>query len=798
MKKFFFLILIFGFSSLLVFSQDNEDAFQALKGKVIDKDSKTPLWGAAVVVIDSGAFYGAITDSSGYFTIEKVPVGRQTIKVTYMGYNELLMPNVMVTSEQDISLNIQMTERTEKMKEVTIVAKIDKDKALNSMATISARSFSIDEAERYAGGITDPSRMAQAYAGVAATSNDNNEIVVRGNSPRGLLWRVEGIEIPNPNHFLADEGASGGGVCVLSSNVIANSDFYTSAFPAEYGNALSGVFDLNLRKGSDEFLQSSITASVVGTEVSLEGPLYKKRESSYLLNYRYSTFALLDNLGIKVSTENIIPKFQDFTFNVSLPSDKLGHTTVFGILGASSSGTAPTQDTLLLNADKNNRFYEFDKGNVWITGITNSYLARNKKTSYKTVLAATGSDNKMVNDTMDNHFSEHNIYNEDLGYTTLRASFQLNHKYNAKNTIRAGLIFSDEFYNLNSFGYNFDLKLKQPDTVFYKVKGSTFVLQSYMEWKNRMSEKVTLNTGLHYLHYFLNNDYSIEPRIGIEWQLDERQSLSAGAGLHSKIEPASIYLTNIPQNNNPEQPNRNLGLSRSLHTVIGYDYSFTEDIHLKIEAYYQQLFNIPVGIPVTGTDNAQFSVLNLRYGFVTIPLENKGKGRNIGLDMTFERYYTKSYYFMVTGSLYDSRYTPADGKTYNTTFDGNYIFNALTGKEWTFGVKKNKTLGVNFRFLLRGGMRYQGINLDSSNIAGHAIYNRNENYTLITPSVYNVDLGVNFKRNKKKYSWIVSVDIDNLTNLKSITGMRYNVYSGTIKYDYDLLLLPILSFKLNF
>jgi hypothetical protein len=296
----------------------------------------------------------------------------------------------------------------------------------------------------------------------------------------------------------------------------------------------------------------------------------------------------------------------------------------------------------------------------------------------------------------------------------------------------------------------------------------------------------------------MNDDNSVEPRLGIEWQLDDKHSFSAGFGLHSRVEPISIYLTNIPQNNIPEEPNKNLGLSKSLHTVIGYDYSLSDDIHLKVEAYYQHLYNIPVGIPATGTDNDQFSVLNLRYGFVTIPLENKGTGRNVGLDITFERYFTSSYYFMLTGSLYDSRYTPADGKTYNTTFNGNYIFNALAGREWTFGSKKNKTFGVNFRFLFRGGMRYQGINIDSSKIENQAVYYKDENYTRITPNVYNVDMGVNFKRNKKKYSWIVSLDIDNLTNQKGIIGMKYNVYSETIKYDYDLSLLPILSIKFNF
>ncbi len=790
--KFSLLLFVFVFSSFISFSQEEEDAFQTVKGKVEDKDSRTPLWGAYVVIVGSEPLLGSATDSSGYFKIEKVPVGRLTLKVSYVGYDEVLLQNVLVASEQDVSLNIQMNESVNTMKEITIIAKVDKDKALNPMATISARTFSVDEAQRYAGGITDPSRMAQAYAGVAATSNGNNEIVVRGNSPRGLLWRIEGIEIPNPNHFQEDEGASGGGVCILSSNVIANSDFFTSAFPAEYGNALSGVFDLNLRKGSDEFVQSQIQLSVVGTEISIEGPVYKKRESSYLFNYRYSTFSLLNGIGIKVSKENIIPKFQDLTFNISLPSNKYGNTTVFGIMGQSSSGIGAVKDSLLL-IDKNNRYEEFNKGNVLIAGLTNSFHETNKKTSYKSVFAVIRSDNNMTNDTMDFQFNNHNIYNENIGYTTIRASFLANHKFNAKNTVRIGVIGSDEFYNLYSEGYDFDSK--QTRKVF-DSKGNTYVLQGYIQWKCRMSNRISLNTGLHYLRYFMNNNNSIEPRAGLLWQVNEKQSLSAGIGLHSRIEPISIYLTDISKNNTTViQSNKNLDLSKSLHAVLGYDISFNEDIHLKAEVYYQYLYNIPVGF---GTGNEQFSVLNMRYGFITFPLINDGKGRNYGLDLTFEKYFTKSYYYMISGSLYNSKYIPLDGKEYNTSFNGSYIFNALAGKEWTFGTKKNKTLGINGRFIYRGGMRYQGIDLNASNAAGQVVYNKNENYTLITPDVYNVDLGINYKRNKKKYSWVVSLDVQNLTNQKNIIGMKYNVYSGTIKNTYDLLLLPILSLKVNF
>ena len=783
-----FTFIIFSLSFLLVHSQD---FVQDIKGKVFDADSKTPLWGAAIFVMDSKPLIGCVTDSIGDFKLKNVPLGRHNIKLSFIGYEEVFIQNVLVSSGKDAVLNIQMTESITKVKEVQIIAKLDKDKAINSMATISARPFSIEEAQRFAGGLTDPSRMAQAFAGVSSTSNSNNEIVVRGNSPKGLLWRIEGIEIPNPNHFREDEGASGGGVCILSSNVISNSDFFTSAFPAEYGNALSGVFDLNLRKGNDEKKEYSIVASVVGTEVSLEGPFSKKQKSSYLVNYRYSTFSLLDKMGIKVSNENIIPKFQDVTMNLNFPTRKFGNTSIFAIYGNSSSGISSIKDsTLLLN--KENRYEEFDKGAVWIGGITNHYLFPNKKTYLKTVISLMGEENNMTNDTMDFNFNNHRIYDENMNYQTYRASILLNHKFNSKNTIRTGLIFSNENYDLYSSGLDFETNQNQ--TIFDN-QGSTNVLQAYSQWKFRINDKLNLNSGLHYLYFALNNHQSLEPRLGLVWQINSRQSLSTGIGLHSRIEPISVYLTQIPKfEGDLQQPNKNLGFSKAFHNVLGYDFAFTEDLHLKAEIYYQFLYDIPI----VDSLNSNFSILNMRYGFVTVPLDNKGTGQNYGLDLTFEKYFTKGFYFLITGSLFDSKYTAGDQKLYNTAFNGNYIFNALGGKEFSLGKKSNSLLGVNARILYKGGMRYQEIDLAKSNFAGEVVYSSEGNFTKRSADYYNLDLGINLKRNREKFSWTISLDVQNVTNKNNLIGVKYNKYSGSIKYDYDLLILPVLSYRIDF
>ncbi len=212
------------------------------------------------------------------------------------------------------------------------------------MITVSGPYFSVEETKRYAGSFNDPARMAASYAGVTGTPDGNNDIIIRGNSPRGMLWRLEGIEVPNPNHF-ANEGASGGPISILNSNMLDNSDFLTGAFPADYGNAYSGVFDINLREGNNRKTEYSLMAGILGTDCSAEGPFKKGGQSSYLINYRYSTIAMLDAIGVKIIDDGI-PRFQDLSFNLVFPTKHAGKFKIFGVGGLSDISE---QDTHYVN-----------------------------------------------------------------------------------------------------------------------------------------------------------------------------------------------------------------------------------------------------------------------------------------------------------------------------------------------------------------------------------------------------------------------------------------------------------------
>nr|MBP8917628.1 carboxypeptidase-like regulatory domain-containing protein [Chitinophagales bacterium] len=236
---------------LLTITMYGQNLTQTVRGQVIDNQSKTTLPGVNIIVLDVNPVIGAVSDMDGYFVIENVPIGRISIQATYVGYEPFIANNLELTSGKELMLNFEMAEQVVKMEEVVIKASDDKIETNNEMTTVSARQFTIEESMRYAGARNDVSRMAQNFAGVRGANDAVNDIIIRGNSPVGLLWRLEGIDIPNPNHF-GDFGSTGGPVSMLNNNVLANSDFLTGAFPAEYGNGISGVFDLKMRNGNYE------------------------------------------------------------------------------------------------------------------------------------------------------------------------------------------------------------------------------------------------------------------------------------------------------------------------------------------------------------------------------------------------------------------------------------------------------------------------------------------------------------------------------------------------------------------
>jgi hypothetical protein len=780
------LLLTFFFSVTSSFAQQ----FTAtIKGRITDKDSKQALWGVSVGIISCSPPLGTTTDENGNFKIMNVPVGRHTLRFTYVGYADAGVSEVLLTSGKETFLNVEMQETVNNLKEVVITNQRDKSKANNDFTTVSVRSFSAEEMNRYAGTLNDPARLAQSFAGVMTSNDENNQIVVRGNSPRGLLWRMEGVEIPNPNHFAGSEGSTGGGVSILSSNMLTNTDFLSGAFPAEYGNALSGVFDLNLRKGNTEKWEFAAQAGILGLEAALEGPFSKKYKGSYLVNYRYSTLDILSLMGIKIGG-NVLPKYQDVAFNFNFPAKKAGTFTLFGIGGLSSLGENAKRDTSAWETLSDKSEYQ-QKQMVGVIGATHLFLFKDNRTYLKSVVSYSYTNNSSASDTLSNEFSPFNLYNEKFLYQTLRANVTLNSKLNSRNTIRTGITYSHIRYKL--FSEQFSYLQNQTNTLVNNT-GTTSLYQAYVQWKHRFSETVQLNSGVQFLFSSINNKLYMEPRIGVEWKATENHMLTLGTGLHSRIDAMSTYVSFETLNANNKYPNKKLDFSRALHVVAGYNFSFLRDFRLKTEVYFQYLF----AVPVSSDSNRTFSIVNYDDGFVNMPLQSNGTGYNYGLELTMEKFFSKNYFFMLTTSIFNSQYKGSDGVWRNTAYNVNYVLNALGGKEFVVGKKKNNIIGINAKLVWRGGQRYTPVDLDKSIAANETVYDNMNAYSKKLPDYFRMDFGLSFRRNKKKYSWVFSFDAQNIINRLNVARVVYDPEKKEIVSKRNIGIVPVLSWKVMF
>ena len=334
---------------LFTVSVSANEKSQTVKGRIIDSQSHYPIVGVTVFVVGSDPVIGNISDVEGYYKLSKVPLGRITIQFSSIGFEPITLSNILVSSGKETVIDVALKEDVIIIEPVRVESEVDKSASNNEMAAVSSRGFRVEETGRYAGSLNDVSRMAMNFAGVSGANDARNDIIIRGNSPFGLLWVLEGLSIPNPNHF-GSLSSTGGPVSMLNNNVLKKSDFLTGAFPAEYGNALSGVFDLKMRNGNNEKREYMLQSGLNGFEIGLEGPISTKSKSTYLINYRYSVLGLVDKLGLDLGTGTAVPYYQDISFKFNFPSTKLGQFTLFGVGGISNID--------LLTSDKDERSEE--------------------------------------------------------------------------------------------------------------------------------------------------------------------------------------------------------------------------------------------------------------------------------------------------------------------------------------------------------------------------------------------------------------------------------------------------------
>ena len=755
---------------------------QTLRGTVIDRESKIPMPFASIELLNTDPRMGTMTDLKGAFELSKVPVGRYSIRVTYVGYDDAVLSEVLIGSAKAVVLSIAIDESSQSIGEVSVTMK--KGEPLNQMVVVSGRSFNVEETKRYPASIGDPARMAQVFAGVSGTDDSKNEIVIRGNSPNWMLWRLEGVEIPSPNHF-AEEGYTSGSVSILSTNMIGVSDFYTGAFPAEYGSALSGVFDIKFRNGNNQNAEFTVQAGLLGIDLSAEGPFKKGYGGSYLFNYRYSTFSLMDNLNIQIS-ENALPNYQDLSYKINLPTKKMGTFSLWAIGGISDDDEKYLPDTLQ-NEDPESGYRDYTKTGMYATGISHTIFPDDK--SYiKTVVSHSLSYSSEQLDRTDSLGIFRTDFYDELQSKAFRINTLYNRKISSKLTFRTGL-------TLNYLNYNYFSQ--QADTArelktFLNSEGKTSLYQLYAQAKYQVSDRFLLTGGIHYAYFQLSNDHSIEPRLGFVVKLPRRQSISFGIGHHSKNENLPVYFVeHEAPDGSISMPHSSLKMTRSTHYIIGYDKMFGKNLNVKIEGYYQDIKNLPVPENPDKYWSPIFGGVN-----PADTLSNIGEGRNIGVELTIQKFFTEGYYFLITSSLFDSKYKPANGQWYNTLYNRNYINNFVGGKEFRWG--ETRMVGINSRVLWSGGRRLIPVDLEASKEEGHTVFLFDEIYSTKARDYFRIDVSFNLHFYKKRSEHVISLDIQNLTNRRNTWLEYYNPETESIA-EYPMAgIIPILNYRVEF
>jgi hypothetical protein len=742
---------------------------QTLRGTVVDKVSQVSLPGATVVVLGTDPLLGTSTDENGAFRLTRVPIGTHTLRISFIGYKDVTLTQLQVNSGKELILTIPMEEDYVTMAEVVITHQ-EKNKPLNEMAAVSARTFSVEETRKYAASVNDPARMVNSFAGVVAADDGNNAISIRGNTPNGLLWRLEGIDIPNPNHY-SNVGSAGGGIMILSTQLLANSDFMTGAFPAEYGNALSGVFDLRMRKGNDEKHEYFLQAGLLGLDAGIEGPLAKNSKGSFVANYRYSTLSILGTLGLPLM--DAVTNFQDLTFNAHLPTEKAGSFTLFGFGGLSDQTHSGALD---LN---DNPFDWKFLSNTGAIGLKHGAIL-SKNTHLQTTLLGSGFENGYREVQGGETGMENRFINKKITLSSVAS-----HKVNARLHMRSGMY-------LNHLRYNMFQQDEIEQTGEYErtigAEGSTQSVQLFSQWNYRAGSRWVLNGGLHYYRLLLNQSQSLEPRASVQYELTESQTLSLGYGLHSQMQPLGTYFVT----HSALQTNRQLDLTRSHHLVAGYDRALSPHLRVKLETYFQHLFDIPVGTAPGST----FALINSEWGFATEPLANEGIGRNYGAELTLEQFTHKNVYFLLSTSLYQSEYKALDDIWRSTRFNGRYSVAFTAGKD--FMGSNHRTYGVNFRTLWMGGLRETPIDVEQSMEKGETVRHEHLAFTQKVPDYFRTDLRLSMQRNREKSTHTLALDVQNTTNHQNIFGRYFDPKEGKVKNWYQMPLLPILSYKVEF
>lgn len=763
--KIIFFIFFIGHICCSFAARGQEDARQHIRGRVKSRILQSPLRGATIK-ISGPSTRTVFSDENGNFEINDIPAGGYAVSTSRVGYVSTEQLELVNNSAKDSYIEIYLDEQLKQLQEVHVFYK-GNYVSPNPMVLSGANHLTPEKASRFAGSMDDPARMVTAFAGVSSGVSTNS-IAVRGNAPNMLLWRLEGIEIENPNHFANISSLGGGVLSSLSGHVLGSSEFLVSAFPANYNNAVAGVFDMKFRNGNTKRQQYTFQAGILGLDLAAEGPIKAFSGGSYLMNYRYSSTGLANKLKSKNKLDQILD-YQDLNFKVTIPTTKFGEISLWG------TALKDHFSSDLVAADR------------W------KYRDDSKYSEMKQLSAALGlsqriniRENAYLRNTISKVMSRTEAFEDILSFSmahrpylnfknsndNLVISSSYNRKFSAKHSNMTGVTVTRK-----SFDIDFDMapSFLAPPEQISASKGSTTLLSAYSSSLFHFNDRLSGTAGVNIQFLSLNNDKSLEPRLSLRWMKSAQSIFTAGYGLNSRMSTMDLYFVKSSKEEK-STPNRDLGFLKSHHVNVSYERKLSHGRRFQIEPYVQFLYHVPV-IP-----DSSYSIVNRSDFYVKDLFKNEGKGINLGVDFTYEQSLRDGFYYLFTATLFSSRYRGGDNIWYNTRFNRTFVTNFLVGKEWFIGQDKRDVLAVNLKLVFQGGERYSPVDFSATmkHPEKDVIYDNQQAFSKQLPAMPLVNYGVSYRMNRGKVSHEWALKGLNANGYKEYYGHQYNFTTGLV------------------
>jgi hypothetical protein len=727
----------------LVYSQNG-----IIRGTVFNAINNEPI--AFVSVAVQGTTYASVTDEKGNYEIKNLPIGEYNLTASYVGFETMTTFEIQVMNSKPSTVDFLLKEKSSNLKQLEVKAS---PFSKNIESPVSVRTIGVSEIARNPGGNRDISKVIQSLPGVAPTSNYRNDIIIRGGAPNENRFYLDGIEIPNLNHF-ATQGSSGGPVGMINVDFIREVDFYSSAFPANRNNALSSVMEFRFKEGRSDRIGGNFSLGASDVALTMEGPVNKN--ATFLASARRSYLQFLFKaLGLP-----FLPTYNDFQVKYHWNINTKNEITFIG-LGAIDNSTLNT--SLQENGTQQQKYIlgYLPTYNQWNYANGLKYVHFSKK-GYTTMVAS----RNMLNN--ESHKYQDNVETTDNKILDYKSQ-EIENKFRIEETVRMNEFkfnygVNYEYAEYNSKTFNKISTLNGIDTLsFYSQfdmnKWGIFAQISKPFLAERLNLSFGFRTDANDFDKSMQNPINqLSPRFSLSYSITPELSFNANTGIYYQLPPYTVlgYRDNSGTLVNKQNE---VTYIKSIHYVAGFEYLTSKNLKFTAEGFLKQYSQYPFVL----RDSISLANLGSDFGVIgNDAVVSTSTGRSYGFEFLAQQKLLKGFYGLATYTFVRSEFRDKRNSWVPSSWDNQHIINLTAGK--TF--KKNWEVGIKWKFSL--GNPYTPYNqaLSSSiinwNITNQGIPDYNKLNSERLPSYHQLDLRIDKKISLKKTDLNFYIDLQNV------------------------------------